>query len=110
MRYHQTNTNSECDDHSVFDALLPPPGPIARAFFRCTLFGSIPVLLAFVVGLVFSTQPLLQAASTLTALLGLPSFLLSFAFIRTDRRLALIGFVVSLLLFLAAAGIPIYIE
>ena len=104
----QIDPTPERDEKPIAATLFPRPGAFARAFFRCALFASIPVLAAFVLGVVVSSEPLLRAATPLAALLALPLFVLSFAFLRTDRRLACVGFVVLVLLLLAVFGVPIY--
>lgn len=110
MSLHQTNANTESHNDSVAGSLLPSPGPTARVVFRCVLFASATVLASFVLSLCLVGEPLLHATFILAGILFLPLFLLSFAFIRTEPRLAVIGFVVLLVFILAGVGIPSYAE
>ena len=92
-------------DQSVLARLFPAPGPGARAFFRCLLFASIPVVSAATLGRLleafnFSADRLITASSILSEILMVPTFFLSFAFTRSEPRLALVGWgVLCLLLF-----------
>lgn len=108
MNHSQTNTDPEIDGHSVAATLLPRPGAFARAFFRCTLFASVPVLVAFVLSVVLDSQPLVGAATALAGLLTFPLFILSVAFFRSDRRLAFLGiFVLWLFLLVYCIAISV---
>lgn len=108
MRLQQSNADTDREEHSVASALLPRPGQFARAFFRCVLFASISLFAAFPIAVIGGGERVISAAMSLAALLLIPNFILSCAFFRTDRRLALVGFGVLLLLILLLCAIPMY--
>ncbi len=110
MSPQQISANSQSHDHPVEATLLPSPGRWARAVFRCLLFASVTVFAAIVLGITLIGEPLLRGALPISACLLLPLFILSFAFIRSDRRLAILGFIAFVLLLLVLVGIPTYAE
>jgi len=82
------------------------PGPHAKVFFRCILFASATDL----VPLVFGGKILHEASSTIACLLLFPLFILSFAFLSSERRLALIGFLFIAFFVLFALAVPVVME
>lgn len=110
MSPQQTKAHTDSHDGSVAAKLLPSPGPAARVVYRCVLFASATVLASFVLSLCLVGGPLLHATFILGGILFLPLFLLSFAFMRSEPRLAIIGFTILLLFILAGVGIPAYVE
>jgi hypothetical protein len=108
MNSLKIDANTDGNNRSILAVLFPRPSPFARALFRCLLFAWIPILAVVPPALIGRVEPLLEAVLPLAALLAPPTFALSFAFLRTDWRLAIIGFGVLLLILVLGLAFPTY--